>query len=122
MISRSTPPASSARDCSSNTVTSSGNWIRPSVGSSLAGKKPVGPIEPATNRFSPAALRAISAAFWLISNVWSARPHSDSFSREAWKVSVSSTSAPASSIAVCTPSITSGRLRTSTSWHRPDSL
>ena len=69
MISRSTPPASSARDCSSNTSTSCGNWIWPSVGSSLAGRNPVGPIEPATNRFSPAALRAISAAFWLISTV-----------------------------------------------------
>ena len=82
----------------------------------------MGPIEPATNRRSPAALRAISAAFWLISNVCSSSPHSDSFSREAWNVSVSSTSAPASSISVWTPSITSGRLRTSTSWHRPDSL
>ena len=81
----------------------------------------MGPIEPATNRCSPAALRAISAAFWLISNVWSSRPHSDNFRREAWNVSVSSTSAPASSIAVCTPSITSGRLSTSTSWQRPGS-
>ena len=34
----------------------------PSVGSSEAGRKPVGPIEPATKRSSPTALRAISAA------------------------------------------------------------
>ena len=36
--------------------------ILPSVGSSRAGRCPVGPIEPATKRSSPAALRAISAA------------------------------------------------------------
>ena len=54
----------------------------PSVGSSLAGRKPVGPIEPATKRSSPAALRAISAALRLISTVWSASPHSSSFRRE----------------------------------------
>ena len=36
--------------------------MSPSVGSSEAGRKPVGPIEPATKRSSPAALRAISAA------------------------------------------------------------
>ena len=79
----------------------------------------MGPIDPATNRRSPAALRAISAAFRLISKVWSSSPHSDSFSREPWKVSVSTTSAPASSIELWTPSITSGRFSTSASWQRP---
>ena len=49
---------------------------------------------------SPAALRAIWAALRLISSVCSPRPHSSSFSREPWKVSVSTTSAPASSIDV----------------------
>ena len=52
----------------------------PSVGSSEAGRKPVGPIEPATKRSSPTALRAISAAWRLISSVCSPRPHSSSFS------------------------------------------
>ena len=39
----------------------------PRVGSSEAGRWPVGPIEPATKRSGPAALRAISAALTLIS-------------------------------------------------------
>ena len=121
MMMRSTPPSISPVACSANTVRSSGKVIWPSVGSSEAGRKPVGPIAPATNRCSPAALRAICAALRLISCVWSSRPHSPSFSRLAWNVSVSSTSAPASSIEACTPSITSGRLSTSASWQRPGS-
>ena len=40
----------------------------------------------------------------------------------AWKVSVSTTSAPASTIDAWTPSMTSGRLRTSASWQRPGQL
>ena len=91
----------------------------PKVGSSLAGRKPVGPIEPATKLCSPAALRAIWAALRLISSVCCSRPHSASFRRDAWNVSVSSTSAPASIIEAWTPSITSGRFRTSASWQRP---
>ena len=93
--------------------------MRPRVGSSDAGRCPVGPIEPATKRSSPTALRAISAALRLISSVWSARPHSSSFSRLAWNVSVSMTSAPASTIEWWTPSMTSGRGRISASWHLP---
>ena len=119
MMMRSAPPSTRPRVCSSKTVTSSRNVMRPSVGSSLAGRCPVGPIEPATKRFSPAAARAISAARWLISSVCWSRPHSSSFRRLAWKVSVSSTSAPASSIDSCTPWITSGRFSTSASWHLP---
>ncbi len=115
MISRSAPPSIRPVACSVKTSTSFANEMSPSVGSSLAGRKPVGPIEPATKRSSPAALRAISAAFVLISRVRSARPHSSSLRRLPWKVSVSTTSAPASSIELCTPSITSGRLRTSAS-------
>ena len=95
--------------------------MSPRVGSSDAGRKPVGPIEPATKRSSPAALRAISAAPRLTSSVCSPSPHSSSFSREPWKESVSTTSAPASSIEAWTPSITSGRLSTSASWHLPAS-
>ena len=53
---------------------------------------PVGPIEPATKRSSPTASRAIWAALVLISIVCSPSPHSSSFSRDAWKVSVSTTS------------------------------
>ena len=68
---------------------------------------------------SPTALRAISAALRLISSVCSPRPHSSSLRRVAWKVSVSTTSAPASTIDSCTPSMTSGRLSTSASWQRP---
>jgi hypothetical protein len=116
---RSAPPSTSPRACSANTSTSSRKRIRPSVGSSLAGRSPVGPIEPATNRCSPAARRAICAARRLISSACSASPHSASLSREPWNVSVSTTSAPASSIEQCTPSITSGRLSTSASWQRP---
>ena len=119
MIRRSAPPSIRPCACSVNTSTSSRKVILPSVGSSLAGRWPVGPIEPATKRSSPAALRAISAAFVLISSVCSPSPHSSSFRRLPWKVSVSTTSAPASSIELCTPSITSGRLRTSASWHLP---
>ena len=59
-ISRSTPPSSSPWDCSRKTSTSSRKRICPSAGSSDAGRKPVGPIEPATKRSSPTALRAIS--------------------------------------------------------------
>ena len=57
----------------------------------------------------------------LISSVCSARPHSSSFRRLAWKVSVSTTWAPAATIDACTPSMTSGRLSTSASWHLPAS-
>ena len=96
MMIRSEPPRTSPSACSVNTSTSSGKVILPSVGSSDAGRWPVGPIEPATKRSSPTALRAISAALVLISTVCSPRPHSSSFRRLAWKVSVSTTSAPAS--------------------------
>ncbi len=119
MMIRSAPPSISPFACSAKTSASSRNEIAPRVGSSEAGRKPVGPIEPATKRDSPAALRAISAAFVLISSVCSPKPHSSSLIREPWKVSVSTTCAPASSIEACTPSITSGRLRTSASWHLP---
>ncbi len=122
MMIRSTPPSSRPWACSVNTVTSSRKEIAPSVGSSDAGRCPVGPIEPATNRLSPTAARAISAARRLISSVWSSRPHSSSLIREPWKVSVSTTSAPASIIDSWTPWITSGRLSTSASWQRPGSL
>ena len=63
MMMRSAPPLISAWACSWKTLRSSGNLIWPRLGSSLAGRNPVGPIEPATKRSSPAALRAISAAF-----------------------------------------------------------
>ena len=93
MISRSAPPSIRPWACSVNTSTSSRKVILPSVGSSLAGRWPVGPIDPATKRLSPVALRAISAALRLISSVCSPRPHSSSFRRLAWKVSVSTTCA-----------------------------
>ncbi len=89
MMIRSAPPSTRPRACSVKISTSSPKVICPSVGSSLAGRWPVGPIEPATKRCSPAAARAISAARRLISSVCSASPHSSSFSREPWKVSVS---------------------------------
>ena len=57
----------------------------------------------------------------LISSVCSPRPHSSSLRREAWNVSVSTTSAPASTIDSWTPWMTSGRLSTSASWQRPGS-
>ena len=121
MMIRSAPPSSRPCACSAKHATSSRKVILPRVGSSEAGRWPVGPIEPATKRSSPTALRAISAARRLISSVWSSRPHSSSLIREAWKVSVSTTSAPASTIDSCTPSMTSGRLSTSASWQRPGS-
>ena len=55
MIRRSAPPSIRPCACSVNTSTSSRKVILPSVGSSLAGRWPVGPIEPATKRSSPAA-------------------------------------------------------------------
>ena len=67
MISRSEPPSTRPLACSAKTATSSRNVILPSVGSSEAGRWPVGPIEPATKRCSPIAARAISAALRLIS-------------------------------------------------------
>ena len=67
MMIRSTPPSSRPAACSAKTSTSSRKVIAPSVGSSEAGRWPVGPIEPATKRSSPTALRAISAARRLIS-------------------------------------------------------
>ena len=48
MMIRSAPPAISPSACSANTPTRSLNRIWPSDGSSEAGRKPVGPIEPAT--------------------------------------------------------------------------
>ena len=66
---KSAPPSIRPAACSANTSTSSLKEICPSVGSSEAGRKPVGPIEPATKRCSPAALRAISAALVLTSTV-----------------------------------------------------
>ena len=121
MMIRSAPPSSSPCACSANTATSSRKVMFPRVGSSDAGRWPVGPIEPATKRCSPTALRAISAARRLISSVWSPRPHSSSLIRLPWNVSVSTTSAPASIIDSWTPSMTSGRLSTSASWQRPGS-
>ena len=122
MMIRSAPPSSRPWACSANVATSSRNVISPRVGSSDAGRCPVGPIEPATKRSSPTALRAISAARRLISSVCSPRPHSSSLMRDAWNVSVSTTSAPASIIDSWTPWMTSGRLSTSASWQRPGSL
>ncbi len=119
MMIRSAPPSTRPCACSVKISTSSRKVIFPSVGSSEAGRCPVGPIEPATKRLSPAAARAISAAFRLISSVCSASPHSSSLRRLPWKVSVSTTSAPAASIDSWTPWITSGRCRTSASWHLP---
>ena len=49
MMMRSAPPWTSPRACSSKTATSSRKVILPSVGSSEAGRWPVGPIDPATN-------------------------------------------------------------------------
>ena len=121
MMSRSAPPSTRPFACSAKMATSSRKRIAPSVGSSEAGRCPVGPMEPATKRRSPTARRAISAALRLISYVWAARPHSSSLSREAWNVSVSTTSAPASTIDSCRPWMTSGRLSTSASWQRPGS-
>ncbi len=121
MMMRSAPPSTRPRACSSKMPTSSGKRICPSVGSSEAGRWPVGPIDPATKRSSPTARRAISTALRLISSVCSPRPHSSSFRRLAWNVSVSTTCAPASTIDAWTPSMTSGRLRTSASWHLPAS-
>ena len=69
MMIRSTPPSSSPAACSANTSRSCRKPIWPSVASSEAGRKPVGPIEPATNARSPAARRAICAARTLISRV-----------------------------------------------------
>ena len=50
MMIRSAPPCTRPRACSSKVSTSSRKVIRPSVGSSLEGRWPVGPIEPATKR------------------------------------------------------------------------
>ena len=50
MISRSAPPWTRPRACSSKIATSSGKRIWPSVASSEAGRCPVGPIEPATKQ------------------------------------------------------------------------
>ena len=79
---RSAPPSTSPRACSAKTSTSLPKPMSPSVGSVEAGRNPVGPIDPATNRCGPAASRAISAAFVLISSVCSPNPHSSSFSRD----------------------------------------
>ena len=46
MMIRSAPPSTRPRACSVKTSTSSPKVILPSVGSSLAGRWPVGPIEP----------------------------------------------------------------------------
>ena len=121
MMMRSTPPSSSAAACSANTSVSARGEMAPSVGSSEAGSIPVGPMQPATKRCSPAASRASRAAVRLISCVRSSSPHSASFRRLAWNVLVSSTSAPAATIAACTSRMTSGRRRLSTSWARPGS-
>ncbi len=90
MISRSTPPSSSAPACSAKTSASAAGETAPSVGSAEAGSSPVGPMQPATKRSSPAASRARRAAATLISCVRSSRPHSASFRRLAWNVLVSS--------------------------------
>ena len=50
MMIRSAPPSTSPRACSSKTSTSRRKEMSPRVGSSEEGRKPVGPIEPATKR------------------------------------------------------------------------
>ena len=57
---RSAPPWTRPVACSAKTSTSLPKEMSPRVGSVDAGRNPVGPIEPATKRSSPAALRAIS--------------------------------------------------------------
>ena len=84
MMIRSAPPSTRPRACSAKTSTSlrEGDVAEGRVVARRAGS-PVGPIEPATKRSRPAALRAISAALVLISSVCSPSPHSSSFSRDA---------------------------------------
>ena len=55
MMIRSAPPSTRPCACSVKTSTSFRKEMSPRVGSSLAGRKPVGPIEPATKRSGPAA-------------------------------------------------------------------
>ena len=116
MMIRSAPPSTSAAACSQNASESPANEMPESAGSSLDGSIPLGPIEPATNRgrdgveYASAALRAIWAAHRLISRVWSATPHSAIRIRDAWKLFVSTTSAPASRYARWMPSMASGRV------------
>ena len=50
MMIRSAPPSIRPWACSVKTSTSLPNEMSPRVGSSLAGRNPVGPIEPATKR------------------------------------------------------------------------
>ena len=119
MIRRSTPPSSSAPACSAKTSASAAGETAPSVGSADAGSSPVGPMQPATKRSSPAASRARRAAARLISRVRSSRPHSPSFRRLAWNVLVSRTCAPAWIIAAWTSRMTSGLRRFRTSCARP---
>ena len=117
MMIRSTPPSIRPWACSVKTSTSSRKVIcaeRRVVGGGEVAGRPDRAGDEAAPRRRPCGR---SRRRWrLISSVWSARPHSSSLRRLAWKVSVSTTSAPASTIDSCTPSMTSGRLRTSTSW------
>jgi hypothetical protein len=55
MMIRSTPPSTRPWACSAKTSTSLAKEMSPRVGSSEAGRNPVGPIEPATKRSGPAA-------------------------------------------------------------------
>ena len=102
ITSRSAPPSISPLACSRN---ASESWLKvmpESAGSSLDGSIPEGPMAPATKRArdgvanESAARRAICAARRLISWVASPTPHSSILIGEAWKLFVSTTSAPAS--------------------------
>ena len=102
ITSRSAPPSTSAADCSRKVSESPAKETPERAGSSLEGSIPLGPIEPATNRGrdgvenASAAARAMRAAHRLISRVCSPTPHSCMRIRDAWKLFVSTTSAPAS--------------------------
>ena len=56
MMIRSAPPSTRPRACSAKTSTSVAKEMSPRVGSVEAGRKPVGPIEPATKRSAPGRL------------------------------------------------------------------
>ncbi len=121
--STSTPPSSSPRACSANAAISSSYVMAPSDGSLVDGRKPLGPMLPATKRgrsgvaYRSHARRASSAAARFSATTRSCSPYSRMVSRLARNVSVSTASQPTSRKLAWISSITSGRLRTRWSLH-----
>ena len=107
----STPPSNSPAAWRLNKSMASSRAVGPNGSIRI----PRGPIAPTTFALPPAARRASVTAAALISSVFSSSPKPDNLTGFAPNVLVSRISAPHRTYSVCTPRISSGAVRFSSS-------